>query len=239
MTILERTKIKKLQGASANELSKDVNTDSMEVIGRCLLEGFEDQLCKMVWPDNPKAGAYIVSSVMKAHLSNSTALAIARGKKGARPLFIPMLVTQIPNGLTIADHAHPIKEAWLTPSQLQKATKSFLQMEVCYSHVNLNKRFLTHLQKQLALIPVNEAYNGLEKFISCYYDSDKNAVCVSAPKEICSHVKNCASEIIGIKLKEEREYEHIVLIGEGSANATVIGGLRIHALEQNWSCSSS
>lgn len=33
-------------------------------------------------------------------------------------------------------------------------------------------------------------------------------------------------------MKEEREFEQVVLIGEGSANATVIGGLHIHSLEQ-------
>lgn len=177
MSILKRKMIKISQGDC-------VDIDPVEVIGRCLLGGFEDQLGQMVLPNNPKAGAYLLSSAIKAQLSNSTSLAVARGKIGAPQFFVSMLVTQIPKGMTIADHAHPIKENWLTPSQLEKISKHSLQMSLCYSHENLNKRFLKHVQKQITSTPISKACSGLETFITCYYDPDKNAICVFAPKEI-------------------------------------------------------
>eukprot|EP00731_Ephydatia_muelleri_P014667 Em0008g387a len=199
---------------------------------RCLLGAFQEQLGHMILPCNPKAGAYLIFSSMKAHLSHSTALAIARAKTGAPPYFVAMSITKIPNGMTIADRAHPIKEHWLTRLQLEQILKHSLEMSICYCRENLSKRFLKHIQTQIASIKIGEEKKHLVEFVSCYYDSDKNAVCVSAPKDIASDVNIYASQIIEIKLKEEREYEQVVLIGEGSGYATVIGGLRVNKLEQ-------
>lgn len=220
------TKILKGRCASRNVVISDI-----EVVGRCLLGGFEDQIGQMVLPHDPKAGAYLVSNAMKVHLSSSTALAIARAKTGAPLFFISMVVTQIPNGMTIAEQAHPIHKDWLTHSQIESVSKKSLQMVQCYIHTNLNKRFLKYLQNKIPEIPT---FDGLEQFISCYYDyeSDRNAVCVSAPKEISAVVNSFASKVIETKLKAEQEFEQVILIDKGSANATVIGGLRIHALEQ-------
>ncbi|KAL5491682.1 hypothetical protein EMCRGX_G017014 [Ephydatia muelleri] len=159
-------------------------------------------------------------------------LAIARAKTGAPPYFVAMSITKIPNGMTIADRAHPIKEHWLTRLQLEQILKHSLEMSICYCRENLSKRFLKHIQTQIASIKIGEEKKHLVEFVSCYYDSDKNAVCVSAPKDIASDVNIYASQIIEIKLKEEREYEQVVLIGEGSGYATVIGGLRVNKLEQ-------
>lgn len=232
MKILHSRKIRKLGETSVSELSNDNYVDNLEIIGRCLLGAFQEQLGHMILPCNPKAGAYLIFSSMKAHLSHSTALAIARAKTGAPPYFVAMSITKIPNGMTIADRAHPIKEHWLTRLQLEQILKHSLEMSICYCRENLSKRFLKHIQTQIASIKIGEEKKHLVEFVSCYYDSDKNAVCVSAPKDIASDVNIYASQIIEIKLKEEREYEQVVLIGEGSGYATVIGGLRVNKLEQ-------
>ena len=226
MAILQNRRV------SLNELSNDSDVDNLEILGRCLLGAFQDQLGHMVLPCNPKAGAYLVFSSMKAHLSHSTALAIARAKTGAPPYFVAMSITKIPNGMTIADRAHPIKEVWLTQLQLEQISKHSLQMSICYCRENLNKRFLKHLQTQISSLEIMEEKKHLIEFISCYYDSEKNAICVSAPQVIASDVSIYASKIIEMKLKVEREYEQVVLIGEGSGYATVIGGLRVNVLEQ-------
>ena len=232
MKILHSRKIRKLGETSVSELSNDNYVDNLEIIGRCLLGAFQEQLGHMILPCNPKAGAYLIFSSMKAHLSHSTALAIARAKTGAPPYFVAMSITKIPNGMTIADRAHPIKEHWLTRLQLEQILKHSLEMSICYCRENLSKKFLKHIQTQIASIKIGEEKKHLVEFVSCYYDSDKNAVCVSAPKDIASDVNIYASQIIEIKLKEEREYEQVVLIGEGSGYATVIGGLRVNKLEQ-------
>ena len=230
MAILQNRRIRKLDGKSLNELANDSDVDTLEIVGRCLLGAFHDQLGHMILPCNPKAGAYLVFSSMKAHLSHSTALAIARAKQGTPPYFVAMSITKIPNGMTIADNAHPIKEDWLTDLQLQQISKHSLQMSICYCRENLSKIFLKHLQTQISSLEIREEKKHLVEFVSCYYDSEKNAICVSAPQDIAADVSIYASKFIEMKLKVEWEYEQVVLIGEGSGYVTVIGGLRVNRL---------
>lgn len=197
----------------------------VEVVGRCLVSSFKDQIGEMLIPKNPDAGVHLITSNSKGTLSSSSSLA---QNSDLTRFFIAMSVTQLPS-ILIVDQAHPIQLEWLSDDLCSMLETVSLNIVECYTRKNLNIRFCNILRKYFRDIEKEERY---ARFVICNYDRPSTTVRVFGPFDQKEMIQEICNSIVESQLQSDLNYGCERIIGNGSAIATVIAGFETKEIEQ-------
>eukprot|EP00029_Vermamoeba_vermiformis_P009953 TRINITY_DN512_c0_g2_i1.p1 TRINITY_DN512_c0_g2~~TRINITY_DN512_c0_g2_i1.p1 ORF type:complete len:2506 (-),score=-35.58 TRINITY_DN512_c0_g2_i1:398-7915(-) len=218
-----------------------------EVLGRCLVASFQEQMAEFLMPKNPDAGVYLIANNLKGILQQGSALAQRVGqhkKNRATPSaetythahFIAMSVMQIPSGQLIVDKSHPVILSWLPDRLRSKLEDISLDIVECFSRGNLHPRFCTLLHKFFQQTSIdsttgNNSNNKIHQFVVCQYDGPSSTVRVFGPRKASQEIRLQCSFLVDQQLRSDLEFEATSVVAKGSGVVTVIAGLITEKLE--------
>ena len=122
------------------------NLPLTEIIGRCLILSFQEQMGKLLLPENPDADLQLLDNGSKGSFSGTSVFAQKQQKQFKE--VIAMKITQMPNGYIIVDQIHPLAQSWIPKKYLKKLTEESMDMQECLSYPNLSLRYRYILLKE-------------------------------------------------------------------------------------------
>lgn len=210
-------------------LSEPDNSSQIEIIGRCLALSFKEQICEMLLPNNPDAGAHLLDGVSKGIFSSTSAISHrirTQPAKNDSRFVVAMSITRIPSGLIIIDQVHPLKMEWLPTDIQTKISHSSLEIVECFSRPNLSDRFRSQLFQHF-----QKAANQLSPFVMSTYDFDSTTVRVWGPRQQMLSIQSASSQLVDSYLKSEMEKSFEIQVHHDSFNVVVTAGLKFKSVE--------
>ena len=209
-----------------NNIQRNPDITLTEIIGRCLISSFREQMGELLLPENPDAGVHLLDNGGKAVFSSTSAF--AQKQQTSYSEVISMKITQISKGYMILDQVHPILSEWIPEKYMKSLVSLKKDMQECLVCPNLNIRYRYILSKELrALEPTHQWLY----FTVVTYDNLNSTLKVHGPKSEFYNIRDICKGIIDKLKKQDLEYESMMLIANKSANAFFVSGMNIEKIE--------
>ena len=202
------------------------NLPLTEIIGRCLILSFQEQMGELLLPENPDAGLHLLDNGSKGSFSTTSVFAQKQQKQFTE--VIAMKITQITNGSIIVDQVHPLAQSWIPEKYLKKLTESSKDMQECFSYPNLSVRYRFILLKEIKAMETTHKWLS---FAIITYDNINATIKVYAPKKDCEIVGKFCIDIIEKQKQQELQYETVIEVSNRSMKASFSSGMNIEKVE--------
>lgn len=202
------------------------NLPLTEIIGRCLIVSFQEQMGELLLPENPDAGLHLLDNGSKGSFSTTSVFAQKQQKQFTE--VIAMKITQITNGSIIVDQVHPLAQSWIPEKYLKKLTEASKDMQECLSYPNLSVRYRFILLKEFKAMEIT---NKWLSFAILTYDNINATIKVYAPKKDCELVGKFCIDIIEKQKKQELQFETVIEVSNRSLKASFSSGMNIEKVE--------
>lgn len=194
-----------------------------EMIGRCLISSFKDQIGQLLLPEYPDTGLILLDSGLKGSFSTTSVFSQKQQKSFSQ--VISMKITQIPNGSIIVDQVHPLLAQWIPLKYMQKLKETFKKIEECLVYTGLSGRYRSILLKEIR----ERNYNWL--FFAVTYDNLNATLTIYAPLSENQLVVSFCKDIIEKQKIQDLKFENIIEVSNRSLKGFFTPGMQINKVE--------
>lgn len=202
------------------------NIPFTEIIGRCLIASFKEQIGEIILPENPSVGVHLLNNGEKA-LFSLTSVFLQKQQRKVTTL-ISMSIFQQPSGYLILDHVHPINPNWIPDKLLTIIKQNQKEIQECIVYKNVNSCYMSHLLKEIRAL---EKTTNWARFTVVTYDNPNSALKVYGPKISFDNIRSFCKNEIEKQKKADLNFETKILLSNTNSIATFTSGLNFLKIE--------